>query len=112
MLTSTPYPVGQVFVTLGDASGNAAASVVLEITGGSTFTLTPRGRHRRSKAPLDTTAPGIYYQNLTTGQGTSGATPITADGLYEITADGLRLGLDLAVTAGTAVLAASPVFDA
>lgn len=110
MITQTIQP-GTAFVSLGDAHPHDVSTYVLGLVvpSGSMVSCTPRGRVRGSTRPLDATAPALYYESRTTGVGSPGTTPITADGIYAIVGDGLEVGLDLTVTGGPVTIAASPV---
>jgi hypothetical protein len=91
-------------IELGDAAAELISSGVLHVQGTAwTGSITPKGAARRSGlAPL-----ALPYQNLRTLADVAAGTPITADGLYAIRADGLELTLEHVWVAGSVQIGVS-----
>lgn len=107
MLTQEAYSSNKTeTISVGDSSHGYVGSTVLQVEGsGWTGQLVIQGRVRGSGLTMK----ALPYQNLITLADVAAGTPITADGLYAVRADGLEIEIVHTRTAGAVSLAAKPL---
>jgi len=96
-------------INLGDADGHRAASWIIYITGGGSYSIQPRKKIRGSSI-ADASAPTTYYFNHSTGASVA-ATAITGATLIRVPADGCAVILGVDWTSGACQIECLPIMD-
>lgn len=96
-------------IALGDPGPDSIGSFAISVTSLSgTLAMTPKGRIAGTSVASGAYQ-GLAYTVASTGTVTASSTPISAEGIYFIRADGCEVFLDVDVTAASFVLNVVPL---